>query len=57
MANAQTISDALAEPIGSGVDFDEDELLKELEEFESDLIDSQLGDAITPPVFIPDHEQ
>ncbi|KAJ9089964.1 ESCRT-III subunit protein snf7, variant 2 [Entomophthora muscae] len=57
MANAQTISEALSEPIGSGVDFDEDELLKELEEFESELIDSQLGDAIAPPVFIPQHEQ
>lgn len=57
MANAQTISDTLAEPIGSGVDFDEDELLKELEEFESELIDSQLGDVKTPPVYIPEHEQ
>jgi len=57
MANAQTISDALAEPIGLGAEFDEDELLKELEEFETELIDAQLDNVEAPPLFIPQTEQ
>eukprot|EP00884_Botryococcus_braunii_P013578 jgi/Botrbrau1/22220/Bobra.168_1s0051.1 len=38
----QQIQDAMAQPIGAAADLDEDELLQELEELESEQLDSQL---------------
>ncbi|KAI9298179.1 vacuolar protein sorting-associated protein 32-like protein 2-like protein [Neoconidiobolus thromboides FSU 785] len=53
MSNANTISEALSESIDVGMEYDEDDLMKELEEFETDLIDQQLEEAQAPPVSLP----
>jgi charged multivesicular body protein 4 len=41
---ANEISDAISQPVGFGVDFDEDELTKELEDLEQEELDAKLLD-------------
>ena len=41
---ANEISDAISQPVGFGVEFDEDELTKELEDLEQEELDAQLLD-------------
>jgi charged multivesicular body protein 4 len=41
---ANEISDAISQPVGFGVEFDEDELNQELEDLEQEELDAQLLD-------------
>ena len=41
---ANEISDAISQPVGFGVEFDEDELTKELEDLEQEELDAKLLD-------------
>uniref|UniRef100_A0A3Q3WZP1 Charged multivesicular body protein 4B n=1 Tax=Mola mola TaxID=94237 RepID=A0A3Q3WZP1_MOLML len=54
---AQEISDAISRPFGAGVDYDEDELLAELEEMEQEELDKDLleveGPATVPLPSVP----
>ncbi|CAH2285490.1 charged multivesicular body 4c [Pelobates cultripes] len=47
---AQEISDAISRPVGFGDEFDEDELLEELEELEQEELNSHLANVTLPSV-------
>ncbi|XP_053322247.1 charged multivesicular body protein 4c [Spea bombifrons] len=47
---AQEISDAISRPVGFGEEFDEDELLQELEELEQEQLNEQMADINLPSV-------
>ncbi|NP_001085880.1 charged multivesicular body protein 4c [Xenopus laevis] len=47
---AQEISDAISRPVGFGDEFDEDELLEELEELEQEDLNSQMANVNLPSV-------
>uniref|UniRef100_UPI003AAB3641 charged multivesicular body protein 4b-like isoform X2 n=1 Tax=Centroberyx gerrardi TaxID=166262 RepID=UPI003AAB3641 len=50
---AQEISDAISKPVGFGEDFDEDELLAELEELEQEELDKNLLEVAETDVPLP----
>jgi len=50
---ANEISEALSNPIYSGVDLDEDELNLELEELQQDVLNTRLNEADHAPVHLP----
>ena len=47
---ANEISNAISQPVGFGMEFDEDELNEELERLEQEELDSQLLDTKPTPV-------